>query len=156
MAAFVNGVLIVVSLNRGQLSLTSEVWKLRVKGKPRIPFQCCYGSKNLREVEIENGEGDPEGYIEDMAFTDCGNLRSISFPPDLDFYIGRYAFSGCHSLTTICLPPGLKKIEIGTFRGCSSLSSITIGEGVIEIGNEAFMNCVSLVDVKLPSGLTII
>ncbi len=84
--------------------------------------------------------------IEDVAFSGCSGLTSITIPDGVTS-IGGYTFSGCSGLTSITIPDGVTSIGDAAFRDCSSLTSITIPDSVTSIGRRAFYNCSSLRDV---------
>ncbi|MBO7251832.1 MAG: leucine-rich repeat protein, partial [Oscillospiraceae bacterium] len=73
--------------------------------------------------------------IDNYAFVNCSNLRSITIPDNVT-YIGHSAFSGCRELTSINIPDKVTSIGSGAFNGCSSLTNITIPDNVTSIGKE--------------------
>ena len=114
--------------------------------------------------------------IGNHAFSNCGNLTSISIPdsvigigeyafwccrglttitiPDSVTNIGNGAFIGCCNLTSISIPDSVVSIGDSTFDGCNSLTSITIPNSVISIGNHAFSSCSSLTSIVIPDSVT--
>ena len=91
--------------------------------------------------------------IRDVAFSDCTNLKSVSFPKNLTS-IGDNAFGFCSSLGSISLPPNLNSMGSGAFRHCYSLSLTSIPSGVTSIPYAAFYRCINLKLEVLPNSLT--
>lgn len=102
------------------------------------------------------------------AFSDCGSIRSISFPSVTS--IGEGAFFYCGSLTSVYLPsatsigdyafescdwitsvsfPSVTSIGENAFYYCDSLTIVNIPYAT-SIGNSAFESCGSLITVNLP------
>ena len=81
------------------------------------------------------------------AFSDCKNLKSISFPEEIT-KIGNNAFYGCSSLDEIVFPNTLMNIGDEAFRGCS-ITSIVVPDTVTYIGSGAFRDC-PLISLTVP------
>ncbi len=88
--------------------------------------------------------------IENKAFYDCKELKSIDIPNSVT-NIGNYAFSDCGSLTSIEIPSSVTEIGDAAFQGCDSLISIEIPDSVTEIGRYAFYGCHNLISIKIPN-----
>ena len=86
--------------------------------------------------------------IGDWAFSDYGNLTSITIPDSVTS-IGRYAFEGCTSLTSVVIPDSVTSIGDSAFTNCDSLTSVTIPVSVTEIDNDAFFNCDGLTAIEV-------
>lgn len=56
--------------------------------------------------------------IENRAFSDCSNLKSITLNNELES-IGQYAFENCTGLKSLTLPTSLKTLEMNIISGCS-------------------------------------
>lgn len=93
--------------------------------------------------------------IDDRAFTNCKNIKTLTVP-DTITSIGDNAFAGCTSLTEIRLPKKIKNIGEGLFMGCSKLEKVDIPDSVNTIESYAFYNCSLLKEVILPGELSII
>ena len=90
--------------------------------------------------------------IENMAFANCKELKSITIPESVtSIKEDTFATSGLQSIT---LPQSLISIGNRAFNYCDQLHNIVIPENVTSIGREAFYNCSSLTGVSLPDGLT--
>ncbi|MBQ2798207.1 MAG: leucine-rich repeat protein [Ruminiclostridium sp.] len=63
--------------------------------------------------------------IDRYAFTDCGDLTSVTLPDALTS-IGSYAFAWCHSLESIALPSKVSSIGDSVFYNCASMENITV------------------------------
>jgi len=66
-------------------------------------------------------EGLPVTSIKELAFFDCGSLRSIIIPEGVTS-IGDSAFSCCTMLNSITIPDSVTSIEDRAFCDCSSLT----------------------------------
>ena len=122
---------------------------------------------NIKNVVIYDGVTSIGTY----AFTNCGNLATVSIPysitsierwafkntalstvslPDGITYIGDYAFENC--VTSINIPSSLKVINEGVFWN-SKLTSIEIPNSITSIGNRAFEYNVDLQIVNIPNSV---
>lgn len=81
--------------------------------------------------------------IGDFAFSDCGELTSITIPESVT-EVGAYAFNYCWNLSDISLPNRTAVIPDGMFYGCYDLNEITIPTSVKSIGWGAFKACTAL------------
>ena len=61
-----------------------------------------------------------------IAFADCRNLRSVSFPPSVRRIYAR-AFSGCSSLTNVVLGASVEDVGVDAFRNCDAIETFEIG-----------------------------
>lgn len=71
------------------------------------------------------------------AFSDCPNLKTITFPESVR-YIGQWAFLRCTSLEQAILPKGLEGIGFAAFAGCTALSDIWLPTTVRMVGDSVF------------------
>jgi hypothetical protein len=132
----------------------------------------CPGGKTGDPYSIPNSVT----IIEDLAFSGCGSLTSITIPAsvtsigDRTFLdcsgltsvtignrvtnIEAFAFSSCSSLISITIPSSVTSIGERSFYGCSNLTSITIPNSVKNIGEEAFRRCSSLTSITIPGSVT--
>lgn len=111
----------------------------------------CYvagiGSCTDTKIVIpESYNGMPVRGIDNEAFKDCAELKSVTFPEGL-VSIGNYAFSGCKKLTAIVIPESVDGIGVEAFYGCTSLKSVTIGKGCNEFVGGNFYDCRRLKDI---------
>lgn len=93
--------------------------------------------------------------IDDNAFTNCSNIKTLTIP-DTVTSIGANAFASCESLREIRLPSKIKSISKGMFAGCIKLEKVEIPDSVDTIGSYAFFNCSMLKEVILPGQLNTI
>ncbi|MBQ7761699.1 MAG: leucine-rich repeat domain-containing protein [Clostridia bacterium] len=91
--------------------------------------------------------------IEEIAFSDCENLKKIQIPESVT-YIGAYAFRGCTSLEDYNIPKAITTIPRGAFSGCDSLTKIEIPAHVTAIGDSAFGNCKNVTEVLIHTNVT--
>ena len=94
--------------------------------------------KNLKTITFEEGVR----FIGSSAFAGCISLQEVMLPSSIHT-IQSYAFQGCLNLRNIVLPQGLQYVEVGCFKECQSLTSITIPKSVKEM-QRPFQNCKSL------------
>ena len=113
----------------------------------------CYyaASGEMRIPDKYNGL--PVVSIDDMAFSGCYNLTSITIPDSVTS-IGDYAFDGCKSLTSITIPDSVTGIGDWAFHDCTRLTTITIPDSVTNIGSNAFYYCTSLTSVSMGNSVT--
>ena len=95
----------------------------------------------------------PEGVrsIENGAFYNCGELKSVVFPNSLKV-IGVQAFSECASLTDFTIPDSITFIGDEAFSNCSSLTNICIPSSIEYIGYAAFWGCNNLTSLSVSTG----
>lgn len=121
---------------------------------------------------------DTLNYMDECAFMECENLRSVTIPSGVVFRksaelfkgctslvtavincneVGDEMFMDCSSLETVELIGDVRSIGNTAFGGCEKLTNITVPEHLEYIGIGAFSNCKSLkCDLILPEGLTTI
>jgi len=104
---------------------------------------------------IENGSNEPQGDgIEDGAFFDCNNLKTVVIPTNSKLHtIGINSFSYCNMLSDITLPDSIRYLNLHCFNYCVSLNEINLPEGVISVAQ----NIVAFSGVKtlhIPSTCT--
>ena len=127
----------------GQCALESISIPAGVVSIDDVAFQECL---NLRSVEFP--ENSQLTHIGDSAFSTSG-IRSISIPASVES-IGDYAFSYCYSLESLTFPEDSKLTSIGegAFDESYMLNcSITLPIGLKVIADYAFRHCGSLVIV---------
>ena len=101
---------------------------------------------DIVKVTIEDGIT----AIDDSAFINCINMKSITIPNSVN-RIGKDAFYNCYSLKSITIPNGITSIASSTFENCKSLTSINIPYGVRSIGGSAFSHCEELLSITIPN-----
>lgn len=90
-----------------------------------IPELVTYASQTYRVTAID-----------DYAFSQCRNLKSVFIPKSVD-EIRSYAFNECLNLDSVFISEGVYKIGYNAFRNCNKLVSISIPESVTEIESYA-------------------
>ncbi|WP_028516463.1 leucine-rich repeat protein [Ruminococcus flavefaciens] len=90
--------------------------------------------------------------IDESAFSECKNLKSINFPSSLES-IGGYAFNTNHSLDGIKLNSGLRKIKNDTFQLCISVKALTIPPLVETICDHALHGMHSMETLRFCEGV---
>ena len=90
-------------------------------------------------------------YIGEEAFTDYGNVTSVSIPNTVTG-IGDRAFESCSGLTAITIPGSVTHIGCEAFSGCGNLSTVTLSEGLTRIEDEAFFHC-GLTSLVIPDSV---
>lgn len=87
--------------------------------------------------------------IEDSAFQDCLNLKTLKIPDSVKT-IGKSSFKNCLNLKKIKISSSVKKIDDFTFFGCPVLSKIEMPETVELFGNYSFSKCRSITSLTVP------
>ena len=77
--------------------------------------------------------------IGEYAFSNCGNLKSLTIPDGVTA-IGPYAFSNCRNLASVTIPASVTNIEERAFNKCISLKSLTFEGMAPQIGAHVFDN----------------
>lgn len=90
--------------------------------------------------------------IGDFAFSDCGDLISITLPPTL-LSIGKYAFAHCSSLKSIDIPNSVMSIGSWTFWNCTNLTSVNLSSSLKAIESNLFQDCGNLTSLDIPSSV---
>ena len=84
---------------------------------------------------------DSIGKIEDWAFSDATNLKSIDIPDSVEI-IGEGAFYHCENLESITIPYSVDSISDTAFRGCKNLKEVYIeSNSVKDWGWGIFYGC---------------
>ena len=103
------------------------------------------------EVETIDMSNSSVTIIEDRAFANMTNLKSVKLPKNLKC-IRASVFEHCINLGSISLPLAVTEIHRAAFKGCTSLEAIYINDNCRHIASEAFKDCVNLKSVRLPAG----
>ena len=132
-------------------------------------FHMCY---ELKEVALQNTD-----VIMQCAFSSCGQLKRVQFPPTLRVVepkafalcsnlmsvnlsdtklkiIAGTTFYRCLKLESVSFPDSLTIIEPYAFAECVKLASLTFPSALRTIGHHAFANCTTLAFVSFPPRLT--
>lgn len=157
----------------GGMSQNKSVERVIIsEGIAAIGEQAFAYDQNLREVTIPSSVK----RIGNLAFTDCGFLKTVHFSEGLEEIgesafsyarsltgitlpaslrtIGAFAFESCTGLKSVRIPAGVTSLPMGVFSYCDQLSNVTFAEGLTSIGENAFDGCVSLIHLRLPRSLT--
>ena len=78
--------------------------------------------------------------IRNVAFADCGYLKSIEMPCTVR-EIGNYAFDHCLYLKNVIIPEGVTTIGEGAFYCCIGLGENIFPKSVTQIGRDTFYRC---------------
>jgi len=90
--------------------------------------------------------------IDDAAFKDCSNLRSVIIPESV-INIGNDAFLYCTNIEKVTIPGSVKNIGKRAFSYCANMSELTMLNGVEDIGEEAFYYCKKIKGVTIPGSV---
>lgn len=90
--------------------------------------------------------------VEDHAFANCSNLKSVIVPKNVTT-LDNAAFISCKYLSVV-LPEGLTSIGSEGFRNCFYMKEIKLPESLTSIGGAAFGDCFSLKTLYIPKNLT--
>lgn len=121
------------------------------EGLKTIEKKAFYGSKTLTWVEIPSTVTE----IEQEAFCNCTELKSVTIKEGGLEKIGIGAFRGCKSLTTIKFPSKLRVVDELAFCDCVGLTSVDIQPGLKTIAQNTFRNCGKLTALELPPGCSL-
>ena len=91
-------------------------------------------------------DGLPVRKINEAAFLECSNLRSVRIPHTVR-EIGARAFVDCLQLTNVSFEAGVATIGDFAFSNCINLTSITFPKLLSHLGARCFQGCISLTDV---------
>ena len=83
-----------------------------------VPFGLCSDCSDLIDIQF-NGQV----VINESAFANCINLRTLNLPEGLEFMMS-YCFGSCSALTSVTLPSTLKYVS-RPFFNCKNLKEIT-------------------------------
>lgn len=91
--------------------------------------------------------------IEDLAFSFCAGLTSISLPISVE-YIGVRAFFSCDSLTCVAIPKNVTHIGERAFYACDGLIAITVdtSNSVYSSSNGVLLNKNQTTLIQCPGG----
>lgn len=110
------------------------------------------GNITIPERVSYNGKSYVVSMIDQYAFADCENLRSVNLPNTIT-EIRDGTFEGCTGITKIVIPNSVQRLWSRAFKDATSLSSVTIGNNVEEIHNETFAGCTSLKSITFPKNI---
>ena len=112
------------------------------------------GQDGLKSVSFE--EGCKITSIGDRAFMKCEWLHDVTIPSSVTT-LGEEVFSNCGNLRNVTFETTkLTEIPLRTFMDCGWLDSIELPEGITQIDAQAFHNCGVLKKVYLPDSVTVI
>lgn len=111
-----------------------------------IGERAFYGATSLQTVEIAAQSN--LTHIQNEAFKECANLKSISFSSSL-ISIGNEAFYNCSSLERVEFGTSLKEISYSCFHGCSKLNFIDLPATLEVMGGKAFKDCIALSQISI-------
>lgn len=129
--------------------------KIKVSGfsleNKETAFPLIFNDKIFRYLETVEFLNCDFKYFQDLAFSYCSSLTSITIPNCVTS-VGPGVFQYCLSLTSVTIPSSVTSIEMSAFLGCTSLTNIAIPNSVTSIGNRAFYKCAKLKFVELGQG----
>ncbi|MCI5578572.1 MAG: leucine-rich repeat protein [Oscillospiraceae bacterium] len=99
--------------------------------------------ENITDISIKPGTT----AIADMAFSNCGKLKTVTIPDSVQT-IGSDAFFSCSSLESVIIPKNVVSIGEDAFRLCESLTSVSLPLSLKTIGLGAFYGCDNLKTVN--------
>lgn len=101
---------------------------------------------------VRNGEEYAVTMLNDSAFYNCKELKSISIPGSVT-KVASCVFQGCASLESVSFAENVASIGFFAFEGCEALESITIPKGIKSLGWGAFWYCQNLASITIESPL---
>ena len=97
----------------------------QIKGDITIP-------SNIGNVEIT--------MINDDAFRDCDNLRTVTIPNTVKM-LGKNAFLDCSNLAEVNMSENVSTISNNCFKSCSNLKSFNMPKNIKVLNTSSFENC---------------
>jgi len=88
------------------------------------------------------------GYVGDLAFQNCPNLKRVVLEGVRS--TGDGIFSGCTSLSDVTLSSLMTELAYNTFGYCTSLTAITLPESITVVEEAAFRDCSNLQRIYVP------
>jgi hypothetical protein len=85
-----------------------------------------------------------------MAFYNCIELQSLTFPPSL-LLMEQGKYTCCTSLRTVSFYDDLKKILKEAFSGCILIQNISLPHSVEQLGESSFLQCYGLTSLTFGS-----
>jgi len=115
-------------------------------------FESCPNLKSINVSESNTVYCSVDGILFDERKTKLvrypeGKKADTYKIPNSVVIIEDFAFDNCANLKSIHVPNSIANIGAAVFQGCTSLESITIPNSVISIGDFAFFWCKNLTDV---------
>lgn len=96
--------------------------------------------------------GDTVVSIDELAFSDMSNVKSVTLPDTLT-KINRYAFNNMTSLESIVIPENCSSLSVGLFQNCTSLKSVTVKSEIPYVVSQMFTGCTSLKEFIVPDSV---
>lgn len=127
-----------------EVVVPAEIQGVAVRRIGRAAFERNW---SLQGVDLPDGLEE----IEENAFFECRNLRSVRIPASVKT-IGARAFGWCN-LLHLTLPPGLKRVALAAFQHNTGLRSVIVPESVDTIDELAFHQNDSLQSITFLPGL---
>lgn len=116
-----------------------------------IPAGLCGDCIALSEVDTA---GARLTYIGDRAFSNCANLRDISWIPESVISIGESAFLAT-GVSNVELPESVKTLGDSCFKYCSNLNNYKFTLNITSIPKECFMGC-NFTSLTIPKQIKLI
>ena len=116
--------------------------------KEKVEYYKYHFSTDITELIF----GEDVKIIEEGAFSNCKNLKSIKFL-NPNTKICANAFKFCDNLSEIILPEELEILPEGCFGYCTSLRKIVLPKSLKVIEEDAFKGCKKLEEILLPDSL---
>lgn len=121
-------------------------------GAENVEWNSYFVPKALKEITLLDSCSE----IENLAFSNCGQICSIVLPDTIK-KIGIRAFYKCSSLREITIPNAVEKIGDDAFFMCLSLGKVTFEKDAdVSLGKQMFFMCTSLEKISLPDSTAII
>lgn len=113
-----------------------------------------FGTKCLLATSITNVELQNARVIGQQAFCNCGALKSIRLPEEVEMHYG--AFAGCKGLSgELEIPEGVEEIPENAFVN-AGVSKLKLPKSLRKVGPAAFMDCHKLSLIEGGENVTLI
>lgn len=108
----------------------------------------AFSGSDLQEVQL----ADSITVLNEYAFSNCGDLKTINIPKNLTF-LGLGAFGGCAELSIdVVIPEGITEIWDDAFRKCEKIKSVKFHNKITYIGSNSFRECFAIKEIEIYSG----
>jgi len=107
------------------------------EGLEVIGADALRGFMRLKDITIPAGVTE----IGRRAFEDCRSLQFVTFAGTALRTVNDWAFYNCHNLRTLSLPEGVTTIGLAAFYGCSYLTDLSLPSTLQSIDDSGFGLC---------------
>ena len=115
------------------------------EGLKSIGTDALRGFMRIERITIPAGVTE----IGRRAFEDCRSLQSVTFAGTALRTINDWAFYNCHNLRTLSLPEGVTTIGLAAFYGCTYLTNLSLPSTLQSIDDSGFGLCAKIQSISV-------